>query len=44
MNASSEGFQDWEHQRVLSLLTERRTNWRPSNFNYVYSLYVRKNG
>ena len=37
-----QGVEEWEHTRVADLLTKRPTNWRPSYFEYVYSLYVRK--
>ena len=44
LTAAKEGFEDWEYQRGLKLLAEYSTTWSPRYFEYVYSLYVRKDG
>ncbi len=36
------GVQRWKRMKATELLTKNPTNWRPSYFEYVYSLYVRR--
>jgi len=36
------GFEPWEHERVNYLLSEFASSWSPPRFEYVFSLYVRK--